>query len=113
MPALLAAQEGDDLSLLQLSPSVGRAQARLTVEDEHELLLGEMVVVRVGRFAGRQLPQAQPQPVAAGLAAETSAPAAKTGVLAWLVEDGVVDVSHRAEGIRSLLVPGLRTVQMK
>ncbi len=34
-------------------------------------------------------------------------------VLAWLIEGGIIDVGHRAEGICSLLVPGLRTVQMK
>ena len=62
-------------------------------------------MVRVGRFAWREFPQAQPQPLAAGLAAETGTQATKTGVLAWFVEDGVVDVGHRAEGICSLIVP--------
>lgn len=69
MPALLAAQERHDLSLLALA-TVGCAAA-------------------------------QPQPLTASLAAETGAQGAKSRVLAWLVEDGVVDVGHRAEGMCS------------
>lgn len=103
----------EDIPVIVVSPRTEEREARLAVEDEHELLLGKVIVVRVGRFARRQLPQAQPQPLAASLSAETGAQAAKTGVLAWLVEDEVVDVGHRAEGICGLLVPGLRTVQMK
>src|SRR4029077_11836184 len=70
MPATLAAQKGHHFSLLQLPPSIRRAQARLAVQDNDKLLLGEVVVVGIGGFAGRQLPQAQPQPVASGLAAD-------------------------------------------
>ena len=63
-----------------------------------------MVVVGIGRLPGRQLPEAQPQALAAGLAAEAGAQAAEPGVLARLVEVRVVDVRHpretsqRAEG---------------
>ena len=85
---LLPTRKGDDLARGQLAPALGRAQARSAFEDNHELLLGEMVVVGVGGLAGRQLPQAQPETLATGLAAEPCATAAEAGVLARLIEEG-------------------------
>src|SRR4029077_4917513 len=93
-PATLAAQKGHHFSLLQLPPSIRRAQARLAVQDNDTLLLGGGGVVGIGGFAGRQLPQAQPQPVASGLAADAGALTPKAGVLARFIEDGIVDVRH-------------------
>jgi hypothetical protein len=51
-------------------------------------------VVGVRRFARRNLPQAQAQPLAPNVAAETSALTEKPGVLARLVEDGIFNVRH-------------------
>jgi hypothetical protein len=64
------------------------------VEDDHELLLGQVMVVRVRSFAGRQLPEAQAEAFAAGLAADTGTPAAEAWMLSRLVELRFVDVWH-------------------
>jgi hypothetical protein len=42
------------------------------VSTTKQLLLHEVVVVWVGGFAGRQLPQAQTEPLTPGLATDTS-----------------------------------------
>lgn len=94
MSAGLPAQEGHDFALLQLPPSLGGAQTRPAVEHDDKLLLGEVVVVGIGRFAGGQLPQAQSQPLAACLTAEASSQAAKAWMLTRLIENGIVDVRH-------------------
>jgi hypothetical protein len=98
--AVLPAQERDDLALLQVTPPLRCAQARGAIEDQDELLLGKMVVVGIRRFARRDLPQAKSQPLAPGLAAEAGTLTAEPGVLAGLIEDGIVDVRHAEKRMR-------------
>src|SRR2546430_5744693 len=90
----LADGEAEHLPRLELAPAGGRAQARVTLEHDHELLLGEVEVVRVGGLAGRQVPQAQPEALGAGLPADAGTPRDESGVLARLVEVGFVEVRH-------------------
>jgi polyphosphate kinase 2 len=52
-------------------------------------------VVGVGGLAGLELPQAQAQVLAAGLATDARAAGAEAGLIARLVETGIVDVGHR------------------
>jgi hypothetical protein len=94
--ALLASKKRDNVAWSEVAPPVWRAQARAPVQHDHELLLGEVVVVGVSGFTGRQLPQAQPEPLATRLAAETSAKGAEAWALAWLVEERLVDIDHAA-----------------
>jgi hypothetical protein len=91
---LLAAQEGDELARLELSPARRRSQARGAVENQHELLLTEVIVVRVGGLAGADLPQAHAQPLAAGVPSEPCTQSAEAGVLARLVEVRAFDVGQ-------------------
>ncbi len=61
--------------------------------------------VGAGGFARRQLPQAEPQALAAaltaaGLTAQARPRAAKPGLLARLVKDGLIDVDHWLPSIR-------------
>lgn len=55
----------------------------------------------IGSFSRRKLPQAQPQPLAAGLSAETCTQTAETRMLAGLIKDGIVDIRHPQKGKRS------------
>ncbi len=96
MAARLAAQEGDGLALLELPPPGRRAQARAAAEDDQELLLGEVEVVGVGGFARRDLPQAESEPLAPGLAPDTCPQTAEARVLPGLVEDRVRDARQVA-----------------
>jgi len=81
VPAALASQEGDDLSFLRLPPSIQRAHTWLAVEHDDKLFLREVVVVEIGHFARRQLPEAQPEAVAAGLAAQAGALTSEAGLV--------------------------------
>ena len=55
-----------------------------------------MSVVRVGRLAGRHLPQAQAEPLGPGLAADPGPQGAKALLLARLVEVRTFDIHHAA-----------------
>jgi hypothetical protein len=97
MPAVLAAGERHDLALLEVTPTVGGSKRGLTVEHDHQLLLGEMVVVGVCGFARWHLPQTETQTLAPRLSAETGALASEARMLAWLVKDGIVEIRHAPE----------------
>lgn len=94
MRAALATRERHNLTGCELAPALWRAQARPAVEHDDQLLLTEMMVIGVGSFPGRQLPQAQPEPLAARLARKACPRSTKPWLLARLIEDGIVDVRH-------------------
>jgi hypothetical protein len=52
MGAAFAAWKVDNIALLEFSPAGWPAKARSTREDYHHLLLGEVVVIGVGRMSG-------------------------------------------------------------
>src|SRR3954452_21485428 len=71
--ALLAGREAQDVAGLQPPPPLGRAQRGPSVEDDEQLLLGEVEVVRVRALAGIDLPEAGADALAAELVAEPGA----------------------------------------
>src|SRR5262249_33105237 len=86
MGAVLTTWKVDDLAFGEYSPAVWCAESRSARQDDHHLLLGEVVVIRVGGLTCRQLPQAGANSHTAQLVAESRPPSAKSLVLAWLVE---------------------------
>lgn len=61
MGAALAHREGDDLAGLKSALAVERAESRLALDDDQQLLVPEVVVQWEGRAAGRELVQAGSQ----------------------------------------------------
>jgi hypothetical protein len=94
MRALPAPREGKDITGREFVPAVRRSHAGAALEHDQDLLLGEVVVVRVCRLPGRNLEQAEAQPLASGLAPEARPQAAEPRVLTPFVELGVVDAQH-------------------
>ena len=107
MHAGLAAGEADDLALVQFAPALRRPQARPALDHDDELFLGQVPVVGVGGLAGRNLEEAEAEPLAARLPSQPGPLAAKAGLLARLVEVGLayVRVSHVREPNAALNVP--------
>src|SRR6476620_5965883 len=89
----------------QLAPFVVGADARASQQDDEHLLLGQVVVVRIGGLAGLDLPDARSETLRGELPAEPCAQRAEAGVLAALVEIRLEDVRHgerlRADASRS------------
>src|SRR5262245_3080275 len=94
MRALLAERESDGLALLELPDASGGAKGRPAGEDDHELLVGVMEVVRIGRLAGRDLEQARSDQLGTELVADPCPPRAETLGFLPLLEAGVVDARH-------------------
>src|SRR5262249_50772275 len=77
--ALLAKGESQRLALLQLTHALGGPQAGTTGDDDHQLLVGVVEVVRVGGLAGGQLPEAGADQLGSELVADAGAAGAKPG----------------------------------
>jgi hypothetical protein len=90
----LTNEERDDLPLLEFAPATDHAQARPAREDHDQLLLTQMVVVRIRRLPWWDLPQAETKPFSADLAAEACAAALEARVVAVLIELGIAEVRH-------------------
>ena len=92
MGAGLAAREGDDLALGQFAPAVWGAQRRRPLENDQQLLLGQVEVVRVGGLAGRQLPLGDPEALGFELVSDPGSPSPEAVAIALLVELRIVEV---------------------
>src|ERR1700679_4311548 len=94
----LAERKVDRLARLELTRALRRAQRRPPREHEDELLVGVVEVVRVGGLAGRQLPDAGAEPLAAKLVADPGAEGAEAGRRPGaLLEVRLLDVGHGAQ----------------
>jgi len=94
MSALRAELEADRLALLEYPRALRTAQGRPAAEDDHDLLVGVMEVVRVGGLARRQLPKADADRLAAELVADPRALGAKAGRAVAQFEVRFFDVGH-------------------
>jgi hypothetical protein len=91
----VARLEAQDLAALDVAPAVRRAQPEARVEEEQQLLLGQVRVVGVGGLARLDLEDAGAEPDRARLPSEPDAARVKPlAVVADLVEVGVVEVGH-------------------
>ena len=87
-----APQERHDIAALELAPPVRSPETRPPFEDDQDLFLREMRVVRVSRLSGRNLPETQSQPLRACLATQPSPVRPKALLVADVVEFGSFDV---------------------
>src|SRR6476646_4874419 len=91
MGAVLAEAEAQGLALLELALAVRRAQRRPSRQNDHELLVGVVVVVRIGRLAWRHLPEARPDQLGAELVADSRPPGPEARRTLTLLEVRLVD----------------------
>jgi hypothetical protein len=94
MGAALADGEAHHLTFIEIAPAIRSAQARASGENNQKLLLGQVVVVRIGGFAGRKFPETRADSHGADLATYTGAFTVEAGVLARFVELWAIDVGH-------------------
>src|SRR6185437_301347 len=99
MGAALTAGEGADVARAERARAVGGAKGGPALQDDEELLLGEVVVVGVGGLAGSYRPGADAEAFGAELVTDASAARAEAVVLARLVVVGAVEVAHRGRAL--------------
>jgi hypothetical protein len=96
MSSSLSARKRAYLPLIELTPSIGTAQTWASLQDHHQLLLGEVVVIWVGRLARRNLPDTDTEAFRLQLVTYARASNAKPLLFARLVEVRVVEVWHES-----------------
>jgi hypothetical protein len=97
--------EADRLALVEHPLAVRRAQGRPPAQHDHHLLVGVVEVVRVGRLSRRQLPEADPDRLAAELVADPGALGAEAGRAVAELEVRFFDVRHAAQPSHGLKEP--------
>src|SRR5918994_6252244 len=105
MSPFLSGGERDHLADRELPPTGWRPQRRPAGEDDQYLFVRGVGVVGKGRLAGRNLIEAEPELLSAGLPAELRPPIGEAGPLLVGVELGLEAV---CDGIQVIAVRGNR-----
>jgi hypothetical protein len=86
--AVLAERAMEHLAFVELAGAVRGAHGRASVDHDDELLIAEVVVVRIRRLTRWQLPQARADQLAADLGADAGSSGAKAGWPLVILEAG-------------------------